>query len=604
MNTISEYTRIIALYIQYLIRTTFFLRLGFLAATTLLLTACLYCWGPGYDAVTTRLTEAYGERPEKLQTLLTPARFRLLRLLLTALALAAPVLTGYAWNRGPRVTVGAGKLRQHGRQLAGAVGTFWSDIPRAEKVAVVALWAAFWLAQGYVAFRLPFHVDERFTYLYFVSRGWLVSMAYYPGPNNHILFTLLCNAVDIFLNDPFQVMKGAALLAGAMLPPVFWAVVRWQSGPAVAWLATAALCSTDKVFYYATQGRGYSLLTVWVVLAAYSTTQIVRPGAVRRLPYVLLGISSVLGFYTVPVFLFPGAGLALYLMVTLGSRSEYRKLKHAVLTGVWAAAAVGFLYLPVILANGWAALSANAWVTSLSWSRFRAVFAAYLLDVAGGLWFGDWLYYGYLTGGMLALALGVLLTKGGTARARQWAGMWLAQAVVVAGLPALQGVLPPARIFGYLAVFSCPLLAWWLVRAMSSIPASDRVRLAVVAATGLLVFASTVARFEQLARSSALGLYGSLDQVAALLYQQGAQSVFTENYEYNLCIRFRFGTAAKPIRADTGLPRPGFPYQYVVVPRGRSFPAALPSNQYRPLYHDAEAIVFRLQPSPGGYDHP
>ncbi|MBD0260469.1 MAG: hypothetical protein ICV83_32535, partial [Cytophagales bacterium] len=266
---------------------TWLLRTGLLAVTALLGAAALYAWRAGYESVTAQLAGAYGygSDPEKLRTLLTPARFAVLRAVLATTAGAAAGLSGYAWNRGRQAAHAFRQLRQSGQRLAEDLWSCWRAIPRAEKAAVAALWLGLWATQAYVAFRLPFHVDERFTYLYFVQPGWLASLAYYPGPNNHILFTLLCNATALLLDDPFRIMKGTALAVAGVLPPVFWAAVRRHFGAAPAWLATAACLASDKVFYYATQGRGYGLLTLWVTLAAYAAVQIGRGGADRRRPY-------------------------------------------------------------------------------------------------------------------------------------------------------------------------------------------------------------------------------------------------------------------------------------------------------------------------------
>jgi hypothetical protein len=175
---------------------------------------------------------------------------------------------------------------------------------------------------------------------------------------------------------------------------------------------------------------------------------------------------------------------------------------------------------------------------------------------------------------------------------RHWAWLAVVQAGVAVLLPALQGVLPPGRTFLYLSVFAFPVAAWAVVRAVSWSPLAGWERSLLVVAAGTVLCAGTVVRYVRAVHYPAFGLYDSLDRVAALLYDRQAQSVFTRNYEYNLCIRFQFGTNGRSIRADTGTPEPGFRYQYVVVPRGEAFPQALPRGAYRALYNDPEAVVF------------
>ncbi|MBD0260819.1 MAG: hypothetical protein ICV83_34295, partial [Cytophagales bacterium] len=329
-----------------------------------------------------------------------------------------------------------------------------------------------------------------------------------------------------------------------------------------------------------------------VTLAAYAAVQTGRGGPDRWRPYALLGVSCVLGFYTVPVFLYPFAGLALYLVVVLVRRRAYGPLRRLLVTGVGAGAATGLLYLPVLLVNGWGALTGNAWVMRLPGPAFRAGFPGHLQSVAAGLWYGDGPGLAWLTAGVLALALAMGLTRGVPAAVRHWAWLALAQAGVAVLLPALQGVLPPGRTFTYLAVFIFPVAAWGVVRAVVALPLPGWGRRAVILLAGAWLCVATAVRFVRAAHDPSFGLYDSLDRVAALLYQRQARSVFTRNYEYNLCIRFAFGTRGKAIRVDTGTPQPGFRYGYVVVAKGEAFPAALPPTAYRPLYQDPQATVF------------
>jgi hypothetical protein len=574
--------------------TTLLLRTCLLALTAALGAAALYAWRHGYGQVTAQLAAGYGygDDPGKLRTLLTPARFAALRAVLTGMGLVAVGTTAWAWHRGQLVANALHQTQRYGRCLAADVRTFRAGIPRAEQGAVATLWLSLWVAQVYLAFRLPFHVDERFTYLYFVQPGWLVSLAYYPGPNNHILFTLLCNATDLLLDDPLRTMKVTALAVGGVLPPVFWAVVRRHFGAAPAWLATAAFAAADQVFYYAMQGRGYSLLALWTVVATYAAVQVARDGAAGWRPYGMLGLSCVLGFYTVPVFLYPFVGLALYLVATLARRRAYRQLARLLVTGAGVVAVTGLLYLPVILVNGWKALTGNAWVARLPWPQFREAFPRYLQGVAAGLWYGSGTYRPWLTGVVLALVLGVVLTRRAPVAVRHWAGLAMVQAGVAVLLPTLQGVLPPGRTSIYLAVFAFPVAAWGLVKAVSWVPLAGRGRSLLVVTVGTVLCAGTVVRYVQATHNPAFGLYDSLDRVAALLYERQAQSVFTRNYEYNLCIRFQFQTNGRALRVDTGTPEPGFRYEYVVVPRGEDFPQTLPRGAYQPLYRDPEAVVF------------
>ncbi len=132
--------------------------------TGILAVACLYTWLADYESFVQGLATATrhpGKLPQ-IRLLLPPERFFLIRILVTFAAGMAAALTVVLWQKTG--------------QLAGAIRSAADLFVRP----FLALWLLLWAAQVFIAFRLPFHVDERFTYLYFVREGWLVSMVYYP----------------------------------------------------------------------------------------------------------------------------------------------------------------------------------------------------------------------------------------------------------------------------------------------------------------------------------------------------------------------------------------------------------------------------------------
>ena len=56
------------------------------------------------------------------------------------------------------------------------------------------------------------YIDEAFTFNYLVQRGTLVSLLYYPGPNNHIFFSFLCSILN-HIFTPLVSMKIVPLVA-------------------------------------------------------------------------------------------------------------------------------------------------------------------------------------------------------------------------------------------------------------------------------------------------------------------------------------------------------------------------------------------------------
>ena len=50
----------------------------------------------------------------------------------------------------------------------------------------------------YLIISLPITYDEAWTYNNFISKGLLVSVSYYPMPNNHVLYNAICSIINLF----------------------------------------------------------------------------------------------------------------------------------------------------------------------------------------------------------------------------------------------------------------------------------------------------------------------------------------------------------------------------------------------------------------------
>jgi hypothetical protein len=297
-----------------------FVRLGlvFILACCILLTLSL--WLYSYEEFTASLFTQIGEHSklEKFRTLLlTRDRFTLLKIVAcisTILAFASLILL---WHRTILIHHLSGRIAVYTKSHISRFKSYWQSLPVASQYIILMLFALIALARLFFVFRFPFHVDERFTYLYFINKGIAVSMAYYPGPNNHILYTLICNLFDIFIDDSMLVMKVPALLIGFGLSFTFWLIVsRYFSYP-LAIVATTLFSFAEPVFYYSMQGRGYVLLMFFVLIATHSALSITQRSTFSFSSFFWFWLSCTLGFYTIPVFLYPFVGLLVFISLQL-----------------------------------------------------------------------------------------------------------------------------------------------------------------------------------------------------------------------------------------------------------------------------------------------
>lgn len=559
----------------------------FLAATCLVASILFFAFS--YQFLTETLFSRYGQ-PEKLlkfrTTLLTPERFAALRylsLLLTFLCIGSIF---FLWKQIPALVQQFYRIASSIR--LSCVQTYMKTSV-AERVLLGGLLLLVSLSRLYFFAKLPLHVDERFTYLYFVSKGWLVSAAYYPNPNNHILFSLLCNGSRLFTDSPLLVLRIPAYVAGLAAMVGFWLVARYYFAASVAGLATALLAFAPPVFGYGIQGRGYSLLLCWVVLAAAATVKIVSAERIKPTSAFLFGLSSLLGFYTIPIFLYPFAGMTAYLAFAFLQKRLWAQMARIGLLVLGIGLGVWVLYLPVFLANGWNAVTGNSWVAPIAWPAFIATIGPNLAECSYFLW-NDLPLSPYLTVCISGLAAMAALSKSTTQSERHWSGLFLSCLWVVVPIVFLQRTLLYSRVL----IFILPLQGLVISMLLRRFLTLKRYYFPVLLILGGLAAGHCLYTFGQLVTERGKGIYTSLDGVSGWLFRHRADNIYVQYYEYGLCIRFQYETNHRPIGLDVGADRFSSEkkYTFVVVHNDHRFPAALPTAAYRKVYQDAEAVIY------------
>ncbi|QHT69363.1 hypothetical protein GXP67_23340 [Rhodocytophaga rosea] len=533
--------------------------------------------------------------PEKLEkfrsTLLTQERFTLLRFCLIFLTTICLIIGIAAWNRHQQVFLLWHRIRNYSFHTIKQAREFWWHLPAIERYITLCLFAVIIISRVYFLYQVPFHIDERFTYLYFVSKGMGVSMAYYPNPNNHIFFTILCTIISAFIDDPWLVMKIPAFLMGFVLVVVYWAVIRSFFDLTITLLATALFAFSAGVWYYGLQGRGYSLLMICLLIAIRSVFTILQIKKNRFTPFFWLWLSSVLGFYTIPIFIYPFTGIMLFAGIYLLTQKEYASFLRLCFCTVCILTSAFLLYLPVFVFNGWNAISGNSWVVAMPWDAFIADIPAHLLSMADNMWgylpFGQWLLL--LT---IVYCIIILIRKAHSSHRRKWVYLFLICLLSLLVISVGQRILLFQRLILYLSVFQYLILALLLIDIVSWLIQKPVYRLYIL--TGISAFYISFNSF-QFYRDTApekFDLYDSFDNISSLLYQKQADIIFVNMYEYALCIRFQYETNGKPIDLDSQQTESGKEYRYLVIHKEYAVPEQISLANYKVIYSDAEAVVY------------
>ena len=271
---------------------------------------------------------------------------------------------------------------------------------------------------------LPVRSDEALTLIHFAAQPLWTAVSAYPLPNNHVLHTLLVFVTHRLGEWEEVTLRIPAFLAACLALPVAYCFVRREHGWFAAGLATALIATSPLFIEYATNARGYTLLTLFFLLSLLcARTLPCRPAATRT--WVLFAVCIALGFFTIPIMAFPAAVTVAWMLIVRWRQGGAAAMPAFLArTAAWSGVALVLaliLYAPVLTVSGYDALFNNQ-------------------DVQGGSWFdGKWL-----------LHLGVDLSIGIWSKWHVATPVW-AQAALVAMIAL--GVAAPRRQTGHCGTF-------------------------------------------------------------------------------------------------------------------------------------------------------
>jgi hypothetical protein len=598
----------------------FIIRLALVSILVCCLAGTFFLYLNSYQDFTAGLFTIIGQsgKLEKFRTLLlTQERFLLLRLVACAVTLLTFLALLYLWHRAKQAEYLLNKTARYIRSRIRQLNDFWQHLPFPYRYITIALFVLILVSRLYFVFRFPFHVDERFTYLYFVHKGLAVSMAYYPGPNNHILFTLICNLFDTFIDNPLLVMKLPALLIGLVLLFAFWFIVSKYLNYLLAIATTALFAFAEPVFYYSLQGRGYALLMLFVLLASHAVIKIANAKTYSFSYHFWFWLSCTLGFYTIPIFLYPFLSLILFASSCLLIRRKHHLFNYLLFTSVGVVVIVSILYLPVIIFNGWKALAGNTWVTPAPWPEFVFTFPQHIQQLASGSWGallgGEWI--SLLT---VVCSLAIIISKRTDLYTRQWMLLYILNIAVVLGMSLLQRLLLPVRVIYYMNIYQYVVLVLVCTAFINSLgilhkllvvhkgieiplrkqPDMRATNYRPIAFIILCVALAclNICNFNILTSPHNYTLYNSFDATAQWLYQHNANIIFVNDYDYSLCIRFQYETQGREVLIETNQTAASQEYNYLVVYSGAPFPDNFSLASYKQVFEDTIAVIYEKHP--------
>ncbi|MFN6946272.1 MAG: hypothetical protein ACK4ND_15085 [Cytophagaceae bacterium] len=435
-----------------------------------------------------------------------------------------------------------------------------SSLKRWQKQLLVVVGVLYTGFITYTTLRYHLQVDEVFSYVYFVSKGIGVISAYYPGPNNHIFYLQLSYLVSLITNNTLLIMRIPSLLAGLLMVVGTFLWLKKETGFLPGLLGTLLLAFSSPFIFYASHGRGYILLILFVLLALYFSTRI-HQGLFYRLCFVL---SCVFGFYTIPVFLYPYLVIAVWQIIFLKKTALFPFVKtHVLITAL-----VLFLYAPVIILNGFEALTGNTWVAPMSFSMFLVSFMEWIKSLSHFL-FSEGILSILLP--LLLLASLILLLR---KREIKWSSLLLVLVIIVPICIGIQRVLPFPRVMLFMLVFAALLFALLVKQVQEKY---DKVLIIPFFILFLVMFNSLSEHLGKLSRGSEY--YSELDKVTSDLFQASPEKILSMEDTYHVYLRYKFLKNSNHCSIDYQIVNSG--YDYVVLPIETLWPSGLDFSLYK-----------------------
>jgi len=566
----------------------FFLALGLLLLLFISLgLGLIFGWSNYADIEHLRHIRYHDSTFRYLAIELQPAGYTLGKTLLLALLASFGFLALWQiWRQGPLYQELAALRREWQSTLP--LLAPWRTLRPVERSVALGLLGPLLLVRAYYVVHFPIYGDELVTYFSFVREGVMAATSFYPIPNNHILYSVICWLFSLLSDNFYWVMRGPALListAGTLLAGLL--LLRRLPFRVVS-LVMGLFGFFPYALFQAVVGRGYFLLAVCSQVVLLASLALLRDTTRPRLAWAVLVGVSVVGFYTIPTFLLVFVGLGVSMMIAF--RRQPQQMIRLVSAGLLTGLATLLLYTPVLLISGPGALLGNVFVAPGAGRTPDLNSFTYPILTEGQL-----LGLGPATLPLLLLLsfVALLLTRFWPAIRPSKPLIWLILGVL--WLPYLvlsvRGVYPPARVLSFRVFFVFLLGAVIydaLLRRYSAHMWWQKPALTIVAPV-VLWAAVVLVPFQRRAALEA-NRNARVEQVYNWLRQRQAHAVVTTHTHYQLYLLFFSQIGHWPLTIDT-TPKPGIQYDFQLLDKeaGETMPGPAPA-----VFENTDVRIYQL----------
>jgi len=297
----------------------------------------------------------------------------------------------------------------------------------------------------YLAISFPISYDEAWTFFSFTQKGFLVSVSFYPVPNNHIFHTLL---TSLTYHLPFGItfnLRLPVLFFGTFSIAIFFFVLRKFFGNYISIGLTTVFSLLLPTMLYGYQARGYTLVIFFFIISFYGTLKILEEKQLNKtsIYWFYLSFGAVLGMYSIPTFIYPYFSLISFLACTFLFHRNLKQLVRLFISGLVTGLSTIILYSPIFIISGLSFLSVGPLSGRIPRVDLLSDLFSYFQQVFEFLLFSPWSLV------LIILLSFILLTRKRISIRNKLAVYIIFLSPV---LLLIQGLMPPIRTWMYLVI--------------------------------------------------------------------------------------------------------------------------------------------------------
>lgn len=389
---------------------------------------------------------------------------------------------------------------------------FIQNLSQFQKVTLVITFIVLSMIRIISSYYFPIQEDEVFTYVYFIHPGFLVSASYYPGPNNHVFYSLITCLLKPFITHPLWLLRTPVILISLVNTYLVFRILKYYYDYISALLGILIFSFLPFIFFYSFLGRGYAWQLFFLLFALALQLSDKQHTLFYRLIWIL---SCTLGFYTIPTFLYLFSGL---FFLRFWKRES---LKKVFLDGFIVFLLVLVLYTPIFLFNRDSFLY-NDWVKAIEWKIFLHQFSYYWLEL-----FDDLLHLKNSFLGILGMAIFLIYIRIFQKKKAQFSGIQNLLVFILFGIlwTLIQQVLPPTRVWMYLSFFF--VWALWEIISLS------KWKHLILLGTTLYFIQATSTTFYYLDKKG-----GNFREVSKQIIQSNPIDIYTNSSTYFIFLQY------------------------------------------------------------------